>query len=89
MKKTNVLLAYHDLTRQAELLQEFSSSIHPAIIEKVQDAITEDILLFEMLHNEETRDQIIDKFLAGEIEIRAGTTEAAQILVNLVLGEPL
>jgi len=87
--KTRLFLAHEDLLRQAKLLQDFSNDIDPATIEEIQDAITEDILLFEMLHNQETRDQLLGKFLAGEIEIRAGTTEAAQILVNLVLGEPL
>ncbi len=88
MKKTNVLLTHHDLMRQAELLQEVSMDIDPATVGRIQIAITEDIEFYEMLHHQETRNQLLERFLAGEIEIRAGTIEAARILVNLILGEP-
>ena len=73
--------------RQTELLQEVSRDIDPATIKEVQVAIAEDIRFFEMIHSRETRDQLLQQFLVGEIEIRAGTNEAAQILVNLVLGD--
>ncbi len=89
MKKMNVFLTHHDLMRQAELLQELSVDMDPATVDLVQGAIAEEIQFFEMLHNQETQVQLIQQFLAGEIDIRAGTSEAAQILVNLVLGEPL
>ncbi|OGO16946.1 MAG: hypothetical protein A2Z14_10265 [Chloroflexi bacterium RBG_16_48_8] len=88
MKKTNLFLTHHDLMRQAELLQGVSRDVDPATVNLVQAAIAEDILFFEMVSNHETRGQLLGQFLAGEIEIRAGTIEAAQILVNLVLGEP-
>jgi hypothetical protein len=87
--KANLFLTQHDLMRQAELLQEVSVDIDPATVDLIQIAIAEDIQFFEMLHNQETRNQLLERFLAGEIEIRAGTIEAARILVNLVLGEPL
>jgi hypothetical protein len=73
--------------RQAELLREVSRDIDPATIKEVQVAIAEDIRFFEMIQSRETRDQLIQQFLVGEIEIRAGTVEAAQVLVNLVLGD--
>ena len=85
--KCNIFQTHHDLMRQAELLQEVSRDIDPATIEEVQIAIAEDIRFFEMIHCRETRDQLLQQYLIGEIEIRAGTNEAAQILVNLVLGE--
>jgi hypothetical protein len=89
MKKTKVLLTQHDLRMQTELLQEVSVHIDPSTVDRVQAAITEDLLFCEMLHNQETREQLLEKILAGESEISAGTIEAVRILINLVLGEPL
>jgi hypothetical protein len=89
MKITTAFLTHTDLLKQADLLQDVSREINPATIDLVQIAIVEDIQLFEMLHNQETRDQFLQQLLISETELRAGTIEAAQILVNLVLGEPL
>lgn len=86
--KSNVFLARDDLIRQAELLQEISGDIDPATIEELQAAIAYDIHFFEMIHNHETRHQLYTQFIAGDLNIRAGTTEAARILENLILGEP-
>jgi hypothetical protein len=89
MKKTKVLLPKRDLLKQAEILQEVSVDLDPATVDLIQFAITEDMQFWEMLYNEETKNQLLERFLTGEIDLRAGTIEAARILVNLVLGEPL
>ena len=88
MKKTNVFQTHQDLMRQAEILQEVSTDIDPNTINLVQAAIAEEFLFCEMLHNKETREQLLEKYLAGETESSAGTIEAVQVLINLVLGEP-
>lgn len=87
--KNNIFHTYDHLVKQADLLREISTDIEPSTVDMVHVAIAEDILFFEMVCNNETRDQLLEQFLAREIEIRAGTIEAARILVNLVLGEPL
>jgi hypothetical protein len=88
MKKTNVFQTHHDLMRQTEILQEVSTDLDPTTINLVQAAIAEEFLLCEMLHNKETREQLLEKYLAGETESSAGTIEAVQVLINLLHGEP-
>lgn len=87
--KSNVFHTYDYLLKQADLLQDVSIDIPPSTVNRVQVAISEDILFFDLVCNQETSAHMLEKFLAGEIDIRAGTIEAARILVNLVLGEPL
>jgi hypothetical protein len=88
MRKANVFQTRHDRMRQAEILQEVSTDLDPTIIIRVQAAIAEEFLLCEMLHSQETRDHLLETFLAGKIKISTGTIEAVRIPVNLVLGEP-
>lgn len=80
-----MFLTDNDLMRQAELLQEVSREIDPATVDLVQVTTPEDIHLFEMLNNQENRDQLLEKFLVGEIEIKAVTIEAARLLVDIIL----
>jgi hypothetical protein len=87
--KSNVFYTYDHLVKQADVLQEVSIDIPASTVDRVQVAISEDILFFDMVCNGETSPQMLEKFLSGKIDIRAGTIEAARILVNLVLGEPL
>ena len=77
-----------DLIRQAELLGELPADIDPSTVGKVQAAIAYDIAFFEMVCNQETRRQLFKQYITGEIDIQTGTIEAAQMLVNLMLGEP-
>ena len=86
--KTSVFQTYEDLLHQAELLQKVSQDFDPAVVEMVQIAITEDILFFEMVSNQENRKQLLNQYISGELELKTGTIEAARILVNLILGEP-
>jgi hypothetical protein len=86
--KTNVFQTYEDLIHQAELLQEVSHDIDPTLIDRVQVAIAEDMLFFDMIYNHKNRRQLLDQYLMGKLDIKAGTIEAARVLVNLILGEP-
>jgi hypothetical protein len=75
--------------KQAEILQEFSVNLDPTIVEMIQSVIAEDMQFLQILHNHGTKIQLLERFLSGETERRAGTIEAARNHVNLVLGEPL
>jgi hypothetical protein len=86
--KTSVFQTYEDLLHQGEVLQEISQAFDPDIVEMVQVAIAEDILFFEMISNQENRKELLDQYISGKLELKAGTIEAARILVNLILGEP-
>jgi hypothetical protein len=86
--KTSIFQSYEDLVHQAELLQKVSLDFDPAKVEMVQIAIAEDILFFEMISNQENREQLLNQYMSGELELKTGTIEAARILVNLILGEP-
>jgi hypothetical protein len=86
--KTSIFQTYEDLLHQGEILQEISHDVNPAIVDMIQVAIAEDILFFEMISNQENRKQLLDQYIAGELELKSGTIEAARILVNLILGEP-
>lgn len=88
MKKINGSLTHQGLIQQVELLEKVSRDIDSTTLERVHAAIAEEFLFLEMLHNQEIRNQLLEKLLADEIEISAGTIEAAQILINLALGEP-
>lgn len=87
--KCSLFHTYDQLVKQADVLQDISTKIQPETVERVQIAIAEDILFFQGVCSQETGKDLIEQFLAGEIEIKAATIEAARILVNLVLGEPL
>ena len=86
--KVNVFQTYQDLIQQAQLLQELSHDLDPTLIDMLQIAIAEDILFFEMICQKENRQELLDQYLTGELEIRSGTLDAARLLVNLILGEP-
>ncbi len=88
MKKINGSLTHQGLIQQVELLEKVSKDTDSATLERVHAAIAEEFLFLEMLHNQEIINQLLEKLLADEIEISAGTIEAAQILINLALGEP-
>ena len=86
--KTSLFQTHEDLLHQEELLLEISHHFDPKIVDLVQVAIAEDILFFEMISNHKTRRLLLDQYLSGELDLKAGTIEAARILVNLILGEP-
>ena len=86
--KVNVFQTYQDLIHQGQLLQEISHDFDPTIIDMLQIAIAEDILFFEMIYHKKNRQELLDQYLTGELEIRSGTIDAAKLLVNLILGEP-
>ena len=86
--KTSVFQTYEDLIHQAELMQEVSHNFDPTLVDMVQIAIAEDVLFFEMVHNQGNRRQLFDQYITGELQLKTGTIEAARILVNLILGEP-
>jgi hypothetical protein len=88
IKKTRLSLTHQELMRQAELLQEACADIDSATLDRAHAAIAEEALFVEMLHNQEIRNQLLEKLLAGETKVSAGAIEAAQILINIVLGEP-
>lgn len=86
--KVNVFQTYRDLIHQAQLLQEISHDLDPAILDMLQIAIAEDVIFFEMIYQKENRQELLDQYLTGELEIRSGTIDAARLLVDLILGEP-
>jgi hypothetical protein len=86
--KVNVFQTYRDLIHQAQLLQEISHDLDPAILDMLQIAIAEDVIFFEMIYQKENRQDLLDQYLIGELEIRSGTIDAARLLVDLILGEP-
>jgi hypothetical protein len=86
--KVNVFQTYRDLIHQAQLLQEISHDLDPTILDMLQIAIAEDVIFFEMIYQKENRQDLLDQYLIGELEIRSGTIDAARLLVDLILGEP-
>jgi hypothetical protein len=86
--KVNVFQTYRDLIHQAQLLQEISHDLDPTILDMLQIAIAEDVIFFEMIYQKENRQELLDQYLTGELEIRSGTIDAARLLVDLILGEP-
>jgi hypothetical protein len=41
--------------------------LDPALVDLIQLAIAEDMKFLEMLHNQETKDQLLESILASEI----------------------
>ena len=81
---------YHardDLFRQAELLREAPSDLDPAVVDEVQAAIARDMAFFEAAAGPDAGVELLEQFEAGEIEVGPEATEAARILVDLLLGE--
>jgi hypothetical protein len=85
--ETTSFFARDDLNQQSEVLQEFSDEIDPLVLEEIQATIAYDITYFELAISSQAGRELNELFTSGEMDITPEALEAAQLLVDIIMGD--
>jgi hypothetical protein len=68
-------------------LQEISGDIDPSVLEEIQAAIAYDLTYLDLTVSSVAGRELIEQFMAGEMDIIPEALKAAQLLVDIILDD--